>query len=180
MKFKGKKLLAMSLAAAMTVSGVSWMNQMGGVETNAATTRAVDANRTVGDEKWRELPGTTSSFDDYNTSFLSVTGYAQDGVHDRTKDLNTPKHRQVKTVKEFLQAVRDAKKGSTMVSGVAVSPVSQGSVTIIEVMNDLDFNTILTEYSDVQTEETAKGTIIQKGNFRVSGIIIGFFGLLSL
>lgn len=165
MKWKTKKLLALGLAAAMTVSGVSFGNYMGNAQVSAASTR-------VGDEGCLEIPGTISTFDQYNTSFLSVTGYAKEGVHDRTADLNTDKYRKVTTVAEFLQAIRDAKRGSTMVDDKVNTPVEQGKVTVIEVMNDLDFSKILGEYSDIQTEEKLKdgAQLLQTGAFKISDI----------
>ncbi|WP_042462295.1 hypothetical protein [Neobacillus dielmonensis] len=70
------------------------------------------------------IPNTTRYFKNYDNSFLSVSGYASFGVHDRSQYIDTPYYRQVKTEREFLQAIVDAQAGN---------------VKVIEVAKDLNF-----------------------------------------
>jgi len=65
------------------------------------------------------IPNTTRSFKDYDNSYLSVTGYASSGVNDRSRYIDTPYYRQVKTEREFLQAILDAENGRVKVIEVA-------------------------------------------------------------
>jgi pectate lyase len=65
------------------------------------------------------IPNTTRTMKDYDHTFLSVTGYASLGVNDRSHYIDTPFYRQVKTEREFLQAILDAGKGSVKVIEVA-------------------------------------------------------------
>ena len=51
------------------------------------------------------IPNTTRNFKDYDNSYLSVTGYASSGVKDRSHYIDTSYYRQVKTEREFLQAI---------------------------------------------------------------------------
>ncbi|WP_462410475.1 hypothetical protein [Neobacillus sp. Marseille-QA0830] len=70
------------------------------------------------------IPNTTRYIKDYDNSFLSVSGYASLGVNDRSQYIDTPYYRQVKTEREFLQAILDAQAGN---------------VKVIEVAKDLNF-----------------------------------------
>lgn len=65
------------------------------------------------------IPNTTRNVKDYDNSYLSVTGYASLGVNDRSHYMDTTYYRQVKTEREFLQAILDAEKGSVKVIEVA-------------------------------------------------------------
>lgn len=65
------------------------------------------------------IPNTTRNFKDYDNSYLSVTGYASLGVNDRSHYIDTSYYRQVKTEREFLQAIFDAGNGSVKVIEVA-------------------------------------------------------------
>ncbi|PMC40252.1 hypothetical protein CJ195_00635 [Bacillus sp. UMB0899] len=65
------------------------------------------------------IPNTTRQFKDYDNSYLSVTGYASLGVKDRSHYIDTSYYRQVKTEREFLQAILDAENGSVKVIEVA-------------------------------------------------------------
>ncbi|QGH35942.1 hypothetical protein GI584_18630 [Gracilibacillus salitolerans] len=65
------------------------------------------------------IPNTTRNIQDYDDSFLSVTGYASLGVNDRSEYIDTSYYRQVKTEREFLQAILDAGNGSVKVIEVA-------------------------------------------------------------
>ncbi len=105
---KGKmmaRVLAVGLSAGIMLTGVP-----------ASTVSATDPAVT-------EIPNTDRTEKDYDTSFLSVTGFAQGNVNDRTEFLNTEKHRVVSTEEEFLKAVDAAKTGA---------------VKIIEITEDLD------------------------------------------
>ncbi|WP_449540152.1 hypothetical protein [Ferdinandcohnia sp. Marseille-Q9671] len=90
------------------------------------------------------IPNTTREFKDYDNSFLSVTGYASLGVNDRSKYIDTSFYRQVKTEREFLQAILDAKSGS---------------VKVIEVAKDLNFGW---SNLNLSKEEAAKYRFITK------------------
>ncbi|KKI89020.1 hypothetical protein WQ54_27700 [Bacillus sp. SA1-12] len=46
---------------------------------------------------------------------MSVTGFASLGVNDRSEYLETAYYRKVKTEREFLQAILDARNGSVKV-----------------------------------------------------------------
>ncbi|WHX98720.1 hypothetical protein [Neobacillus sp. DY30] len=70
------------------------------------------------------IPHTNRAFKDYDNSFLSVSGYASLGVKDRSQYIDTSNYRQVKTEREFLQAILDAQAGN---------------VKVIEVAKDLNF-----------------------------------------
>ncbi|KAB8127498.1 hypothetical protein F9U64_17785 [Gracilibacillus oryzae] len=65
------------------------------------------------------IPNTTRSIKDYDQSFLSVTGYAAEGVNDRSQYIGTSYYRKVKTEREFLQAILDAGNDSVKVIEVA-------------------------------------------------------------
>ncbi|MGI8384958.1 hypothetical protein [Robertmurraya sp. P23] len=65
------------------------------------------------------IPNTSRNFKDYDNSYLSVTGYASLGVNDRSHYIDTSYYRQVKTEREFLQAILDAGTGSVKVIEVA-------------------------------------------------------------
>lgn len=52
---------------------------------------------------------------EYNTGFLSVTGYAKGVVNDRTKYMGTDYYRVVSNGDEFVQAIEDAREGKVKV-----------------------------------------------------------------
>ncbi len=66
-----------------------------------------------------ELPGTTRTVSGYNSSFLSVTGFAKGAVNDRTAAIGTDAYRVVNNEEEFLQALDDAKLGKVSVIEIA-------------------------------------------------------------
>src|SRR5690625_7482396 len=68
------------------------------------------------------IPNTTRSVKDYDNSYLSVTGFASEGVNDRSEYIGNSYYREVSNEKEFLQAILDAKKGD---------------IKIIDITNDL-------------------------------------------
>lgn len=84
---------------------------------------------------------TTRTVSDYNSSFLSVTGYAKGVVNDRTEYIGTDYYRVVKNGDEFVKALEDAAEGKVKVIEVAanidlgyntLSPESQASSVIAE------------------------------------------------
>ncbi len=70
-----------------------------------------------------EIPNTDRTEKEYDTSFLSVTGFAEGHVNDRTEYLGTEYHRVVNNEEEFVKAIDDARTGR---------------VKIIEITQDLD------------------------------------------
>lgn len=70
-----------------------------------------------------QIPNTDRTEKAFDTSFLSVTGFAKGAVNDRSEYLNTDWHRKVSTEEEFLQALDDARSNR---------------VKIIEITEDLD------------------------------------------
>ncbi len=71
----------------------------------------------------RTIPNTTKVEKSYDSSFLSVPGYASLGVNDRSQYIGTSYYRTVSNGREFLQAILDA---------------SSGAVKVIEVTGDLN------------------------------------------
>lgn len=65
------------------------------------------------------IPNTTRDIRDYDNSFLSVTGFASLGVNDRSSYIGTSYYSKVKTGREFLQAILDARNGSVKVIEIA-------------------------------------------------------------
>ncbi|WP_224721827.1 pectate lyase family protein [Paenibacillus vietnamensis] len=61
------------------------------------------------------IPNTTKVEQSYNTSFLSVPGYASIGVKDRSSYVGTSYYRTVSNGREFLQAILDAGNGTVKV-----------------------------------------------------------------
>ncbi|MFB3166868.1 hypothetical protein P5G62_007080 [Neobacillus sp. 179-C4.2 HS] len=92
------------------------------------------------------IPNTTRNFKNYDNSYLSVTGYASLGVNDRSHYIDTTYYRQVKTEREFLQAILDA---------------GNGSVKVIEVAKDLNLGW---KALNLTSEETKKYRFIR--NYR--------------
>ncbi|MFB3163517.1 hypothetical protein ABLO26_19375 [Neobacillus sp. 179-J 1A1 HS] len=92
------------------------------------------------------IPNTTRNFKNYDNSYLSVTGYASLGVNERSHYIDTTYYRQVKTEREFLQAILDA---------------GNGSVKVIEVAKDLNLGW---KALNLTSEETKKYRFIR--NYR--------------
>jgi len=65
------------------------------------------------------IPNTTRSIKDYDNSYLSVTGFASEGVNDRSDYMGTSYYREINNEKEFLQAILDAKNGDVKVIEIA-------------------------------------------------------------
>lgn len=90
------------------------------------------------------IPNTTKVEKNYDSSFLSVPGYASLGVKDRSNYIGTSYYRTVNNGREFLQAILDA---------------SNGTVKVIEVTGDLNLG--WTELA-LDATETAKYSFISK------------------
>ncbi|NYE04342.1 pectate lyase [Bacillus niacini] len=110
------------------------------------TTLLFGGNALVSAAEIDSIPNTTRNFKDYDNSYLSVTGYASLGVNDRTHYIDTTYYRQVKTEREFLQAILDA---------------GNGSVKVIEVAKDLNLGW---KALNLSSEETKKYRFIR--NYR--------------
>ncbi len=61
------------------------------------------------------IPNTIKVEKSYDTSFLSVPGFASLGVNDRSSYVGTSYYRTVSNGREFLQAILDASKGTVKV-----------------------------------------------------------------
>lgn len=75
------------------------------------------------DEEINKTLKTTRTVSEYNSSFVSVTGFAKGGVNDRTEYIGTEYYREVKNGNEFVKALQDAENGK---------------VKVIEVVADID------------------------------------------
>lgn len=93
------------------------------------------------DEEINQTLKTTRTVTEYNSSLLSVTGYAKGVVNDRTEYINSKHYRVVETGDEFVKALEDASNGDVKVIEVAanidlgyntLSPESQESSVITE------------------------------------------------
>lgn len=104
------KIGALLFAGILTVTGV--FVQTGTVDAYAENKAAGDAQPVV-----TEIPGTVSTESSYNSSFLSVTGFAgvEGNIHDRSEYVGTEYYRVIDDEKEFLDAIRDAQKGEVKV-----------------------------------------------------------------
>ncbi|MEI7024109.1 carbohydrate-binding protein [Paenibacillus sp. y28] len=87
------------------------------------TTALFDAGGSVEAAVINTIPNTTKVEKSYDTSFLSVPGYASLGVKDRSSYVGTSYYRTVSNGRQFLQAILDA---------------SNGSVKVIEVTGDIN------------------------------------------
>ncbi|WP_242698071.1 FIMAH domain-containing protein [Bacillus sp. SD088] len=97
------------------------------------------------------IPNTTRTVMDYNNHFLSVTGFASLGVNDRSRYLGTSYYREVRTGKDFLQAVADA---------------SNGDVKVIKVLEDLNLGW---KALNLNSEEQKKYSFISKYSEPMNG-----------
>jgi Pectate lyase len=93
------------------------------------------------------IPNTMKVEKNYNTSFLTVPGFASLGVKDRSSYVGTSYYRKVASGKEFLQAILDA---------------SSGSVKVIEVTADLNLG--WTELALSSAEKTKYSFLTQYPN----------------
>lgn len=110
------------------------------VSTLFTTTAFADKWNFTSEEVSKTLK-TTRTISEYNSSFLSVTGFAKGVVNDRTEYIGTDYYRLVKTPDEFVKALEEASKGNVKVIEVGanldmgynyLSPESQNSSVIAE------------------------------------------------
>lgn len=97
-----------------------------------------------------EIPGTVSTESSYNSSFLSVTGFAAANgeIHDRSEYIGTEFYRVINNEKEFLDAIKDAQAGK---------------VKVMEIVKDMDLGyKYLKEF--LGQDESGKD-LIRKYNF---------------
>jgi pectate lyase len=90
------------------------------------------------------IPNTTKVEKSYDSSFLSVPGYASLGVKDRSSYIGTSYYRTVSNGREFLQAILDA---------------SSGTVKVIEITDNINLG--WTELA-LNSTETSKYSFISK------------------
>lgn len=119
------------------------------------------------------IPGTTKTTSEFNSSFFSVTGFAEGHVNDRTEYIGTDKYAKVTNELEFLQAIDGAKKGT---------------IKVIEVVNDLDlgYDNLpeealglggIAEYASNTSEEITNPAILESG---LSQLILGDINGLTI
>ena len=140
-KLLGKRFLSLALVAALACS-VNVFTFADGDQSTENTEDLIPER--LGDEGCTEIPNTTSSFSKYDASFLSVSGYAAAGVHDRSEYVGTEYYRQVYTAAQLVEAIYEAQSGS---------------VKVIEIMNDI--NAGYTEARvDSKYSDTSKDTCL--------------------
>lgn len=120
------------------ISGVLALTLISGIIINVVPGTIVSAEPYV-----KEIPNTEHVEKKFDTSFLSVSGYAEGLVNDRSEYLNTEYHRVCYTELEFLTALDDAR---------------EGKVKIIEIREDLDLG-----YESLSDEEKACKSIDEYG-----------------
>lgn len=104
----------------------------------------IDAGSKIEAAEINSIPNTTKVEKSYDSSFLSVPGYASSGVKDRSSYIGTSYYRAVSNGREFLQAILDA---------------SNGTVKVIEVTDNINLG--WTELA-LNSTETSKYSIITK------------------
>lgn len=108
------KLGTLVMAGIMTVSSVF-----------VSTPKVIYADNAAAVNVVTEIPGTVSTESSYNSSFLSITGFASvnGNVHDRSEYVGTEYYRVIDDEKDFLDAIKDAQSGK---------------VKVMEITKDLD------------------------------------------
>lgn len=103
------KISTLVIAGMLTVSAAFVQNATVGYAEN----RAAGGTQNV----VTEIPGTSSTESSYNSSFLSVTGFAgvEGNINDRSEYVGTEYYRVIDDEKDFLDAIRDAQKGEVKV-----------------------------------------------------------------
>ncbi len=104
----------------------------------------IDAGNKIEAAVINSIPNTTKVEKSYDSSFLSVPGYASLGVKDRSSYIGTSYYRAVSNGREFLQAILDA---------------SNGTVKVIEVTDNINLG--WTELA-LNSTETSKYSFITK------------------
>lgn len=120
------------------MAGVTALLLVSGIMLHAVPDTIVSAEPYV-----KEIPNTEHIEKSFDTGFLSVTGYAENRVNDRSEYLNTEHHRVCYTELEFLTALDDAR---------------EGKVKIIEIREDLDLG-----YESLSEEARACKSIDEYG-----------------
>lgn len=105
----GLKISTLVIAGILTVSAAFVQN----LTVSYAENRAAGGTQNV----VTEIPGTVSTESSYNSSFLSVTGFAavEGNINDRSEYVGTEYYRVIDDEKDFLDAIRDAQKGEVKV-----------------------------------------------------------------
>ena len=108
------KLGTLVMVGIMTVSSVF-----------VSTPKVIYADNAAAANVVTEIPGTVSTESSYNSSFLSITGFASvnGNVHDRSEYVGTEYYRVIDDEKDFLDAIKDAQSGK---------------VKVMEITKDLD------------------------------------------
>ncbi len=108
------KIGTLVMAGIMTVSSVF-----------VSTPKVIYADNAAAANVVTEIPGTVSTESSYNSSFLSITGFASvnGNVHDRSEYVGTEYYRVIDDEKDFLDAIKDAQSGK---------------VKVMEITKDLD------------------------------------------
>lgn len=112
---KKKQILIVTLISALLAANTFASAPMPSLASDADTSNVATTPTPV----VTTLPGTTRTVSSYNSSFLSVVGFAKDAVSDRTWAIGTDAYRIVNNEKEFLQAIEDAKLGKVSVIEIA-------------------------------------------------------------
>lgn len=123
---------------------------LGSLMVTPPTTRAVENHETLSVEIMEQenvtaIPNTNKVEKAYDDSFLSVTGFAAQGVNDRSEYIDTDYYRTAQNAREFLKALADAKKGE---------------VKVIEITEDIDFGW---RAMDLSKEEQKEFSMIKEG-----------------
>lgn len=94
-----------------------------------------------------QIPGTITTKSSYNSSFLSVTGFAsvEGNIHDRSEYVGTEYYRVINDEKEFLDAIRDAQKGQ-----VKVMEITKDMDLGYQYLSDLLTSSVLRKYNFVR------------------------------
>jgi len=98
------------------------------------------------------IPNTSRTIQDYDDSFLSVTGFASLGVNDRSSYVGTSYYRKVENEKEFLQAILDARNAD---------------VKVIEIVEDLNMGW---KNLNLDQEEITEYNFIKQNQEPVNGL----------
>lgn len=135
---KLKKVLVGLLSAAIIATTVPSVG-LSSIGMGVANQSEVEAASAV----ITQIPGTTRSFSSYSDSFMNVTGFASDGISDRSSYVGTSYHVKVSTELDFLKALKNAQSGK---------------VKIIEITSDLDmgYNELGLSSSDATTYGISK------------------------
>lgn len=144
-------------AVGVNMPETSWASEP---STNTAVFSAPSLETKSSEPVTTVLPGTERSVSEYNASFLSVTGFANGAVHDRTEYIGTEYYRTAGNEAEFLQAIDDA---------------SRGKVKVIEITADLNlgWNALSEEeqaHNCIEAYGWTNGTTITNPSILANGV----------